>query len=150
MTTKYNQELGKKIQLVRRKNTTFTQEQMGEFLEIDPRCYRKYESGETSISAERLEQIAKIFKMDTEEIKKFTEDRFVQNNTFHNQKGNGVNVQPYMSDGEKGIFERWLAEKDETIRKKDEIIDSLRQENSQQRDEILFLKEQIKVKSIKI
>jgi transcriptional regulator with XRE-family HTH domain len=150
MNSKFDQALGKKIQTIRVKNTTFTQEQMGEFLGKEPRSYRKYESGETPITTERLNQIAKIFKMEPEDILKYTEDRFVQNNTFHNQKGNGVLVQPSMTDSEKDLYERWLAEKEETIRKREEKINLLQQENSQQHDEILFLKEQLKLKTIKV
>jgi transcriptional regulator with XRE-family HTH domain len=157
MTSEFNQKLGKKIQSIRRKFTNLNQEQMAELLGKDPRCYRKYESGETAITTERLNQIAKIFNMESEDILNYTEDRFVQNNTFHNQKGNGVLVQPSMTDSEKEIYGRWIAEKndqlkikDEQLTRKDEIIDGLRQENRQQHDELLFLKEQLKLKTIKV
>jgi transcriptional regulator with XRE-family HTH domain len=68
MTSEYNKDLGKKIQSIRRRFTKLTQEKMAELLDKDSRCYRKYESGETLITTERLNQIAKIFNMESEDI----------------------------------------------------------------------------------
>jgi transcriptional regulator with XRE-family HTH domain len=157
MSDQFDKNLGKKISIIRRKTVKLSQAQIAELLELEVRSYRNYESGKTSVSTERLLQLAKIFKNEPKEILEFTEDRIVLQTTFHNQKGNGINVQSTLSAGEKDIYERWIAEKNESIRErdekilqKDEKINDLLQETRQQGDLILFLKEQLKKNGVKV
>jgi transcriptional regulator with XRE-family HTH domain len=150
MSTQFDKKLEKKISSIRTKYSKLTQEKVAESMDLDVRSYRNYESGKTSISTEKLLQLAKIFKMEPKEILEFTEDRIILQTTFHNQKGNGINVQSTLSAGEKDIYERWIAEKNESIHHKDEEIVNLRQENRQKDDLILFLKERLKENDIKV
>lgn len=47
-----------------RRSFGYTQEQLGEFLGISQPAYRKYESGETSVSMEALEKLAALYYVD--------------------------------------------------------------------------------------
>lgn len=56
------------------------QEEVAEMLKITPQAYSKVERNETKLDMERLEEIAKIFKMSVEEIQQFDEKNLFFNN----------------------------------------------------------------------
>ena len=56
------------------------QEEVAALLKITPQAYSKVERNETKLDTERLEEIAKIFKMSAEEIQQFDEKNLFFNN----------------------------------------------------------------------
>ena len=49
------------------------QEEVAALLKITPQAYSKVERNETKLDTDRLEELAKIFKMSVEEIQQFDE-----------------------------------------------------------------------------
>jgi transcriptional regulator with XRE-family HTH domain len=80
--------VGNKIKKMRELNN-FTQEGMAQKLNISPAAYSKLERDETEMTLSRLDEIAKIFKVDTQTILNFDEKQiFNITNSHQNAIGN--------------------------------------------------------------
>jgi transcriptional regulator with XRE-family HTH domain len=100
-------EIGHKIKKIR-ELCNYTQEYMAEQLKISQEGYSKIEANRTKVSLERVEQIAKILKVDFLDLLSFDE-KVVFNNVFHHQQDNNI-VVGQQTDTTKDLYERLLQE----------------------------------------
>lgn len=61
--TKQNKEIAQRIQMLR-EDSRYSVEEMAKLLEIDPRKYAEYESGELDFPISLLENVSRIFKIE--------------------------------------------------------------------------------------
>lgn len=105
------------------------QEEVAALLKITPQAYSKVERNETKLDTERLEELAKIFKMSVEEIQQFDEKNLFFNNLQECKESITIN----------NITNNYST--DQTM------IDSLLQQHKEMiallKDEIQFLRQQL-------
>jgi transcriptional regulator with XRE-family HTH domain len=94
--------LGQKIKKLRELKN-LTQSHVANELGISQGAYSKLELGETEISYAKLNRIAEILGISTEDITQFNEQMIF--NVMHNQTGNGFVVQKGLTDQEKRLYE---------------------------------------------
>jgi transcriptional regulator with XRE-family HTH domain len=114
--------LGQKIKKIRELKN-LTQSHMANELGLSQSAYSKIELGETELSYNKLQRIADIFKMTTEEITTFNEQMIF--NVMHNQTGNGFVINKGMNDNEKKLYEDQIATLKEEIVYLKKIMDKL-------------------------
>ena len=93
--------IGSKIKRIREMRG-ITQEEIAEDLNLTAQAYGRMERGETSISAERLGKIAEKLGVNTDEIMRYDENKYVisgnSNNGEANENGVQFNLNIYESD----------------------------------------------------
>ena len=93
--------IGTKIKRIREMRG-ITQEEIAEELNLTAQAYGRMERGETSISAERLGKIAEKLGVNTDEIMRYDENKYVisgnSNNGEANENGVQFNLNIYESD----------------------------------------------------
>ena len=114
--------LGQKIKKIRELKN-LTQSHMANELGLSQSAYSKIELGETELSYNKLQRIADIFKMTTEEITTFNEQMIFD--VMHNQTGNGFVINKGMNDNEKKLYEDQIATLKEEIVYLKKIMDKL-------------------------
>jgi transcriptional regulator with XRE-family HTH domain len=132
------QNLGRKIRKLRELKQ-INQEQMAEFLNLSTAGYGKLERGEVKIDTERLEKIAKTLEVEVSDIYHFDEKaifNIIQNNKGKSKNGYIVNHQ---SGKETELYERVIAEKDQTITALKNEITALKSEVETLRKMVLLL-----------
>ncbi|MEN9611143.1 MAG: hypothetical protein RLZZ628_1957 [Bacteroidota bacterium] len=123
-------EIGHKIKKIRELRN-YTQEYMAEQLKISQEGYSKIEANRTKVSLERVEQIAKILKVDFYDLLSFDE-KVVFNNVFHHQQDNNI-VVGQQNDATKDLYER--------------LFQELKLQIQHLQSEIAFLREQLQDKN---
>lgn len=122
-------EIGHKIKKIRELRN-YTQEYMADQLKISQEGYSKIEANRTKVSLERVEQIAKILKIDFFDLVSFDE-KVVFNNVFHHQQDNNF-VVGQQNDATKDLYER--------------LFQELKLQIQHLQSEIAFLREQLQDK----
>jgi transcriptional regulator with XRE-family HTH domain len=122
-------EIGHKIKKIRELRN-YTQEYMADQLKISQEGYSKIEANRTKVSLERVEQIAKILKIDFFDLVSFDE-KVVFNNVFHHQQDNNI-VVGQQNDATKDLYER--------------LFQELKLQIQHLQSEIAFLREQLQDK----
>jgi transcriptional regulator with XRE-family HTH domain len=105
------------------------QEDVAELLKITPQAYSKVERNETKLDTERLEEIAKIFKMSVEEIQQFDLRNLFLNNLHECKDSLTINNINNFYTNDQAMFENILAQQKEMI----EML----------KDELQFLRSQV-------
>jgi len=119
--------LGENIKKIRHLKG-FKQEEMAQKLSITPQAYSKIECGHTQIDVNRLEEIAKIFELSTEEIKGFDSKSFFVNNLH--------DCTDSTSSAASIINHNYYGENSNATSILEKLVE-------QQKEEILFLRQQI-------
>ncbi len=114
--------LGTKIKKIRELRN-LTQDYMADKLGISQSAYSKLETDETTISQERLVQIAKALDITVQDILSFDEKMFfnLTNNQDHASFGYIIHNNIQLSDNERKLYE-------DKIRLMEELIDQLKKE----------------------
>ncbi len=99
------------------------QEDLAALLNISPQAFSKIERNETKLDTVRLEDIAKIFNMSSEEIQQFDERNLFFNN-MHECKDSITINNYYNSD--QAVFETIIEQQKELINEQKEEIRFLR------------------------
>lgn len=119
--------IGNTIRKIRERHH-FKQEEIAKKLNMSVTGYGKIERDEVSVNQDRLEEIAKVFGINAIEI--LAEEKNIQgfNITQNNTNGTGNNSGVfYISEKEKELFEKLLAEKDKRIEGLERENDLLRE-----------------------
>jgi transcriptional regulator with XRE-family HTH domain len=98
-----------------------TQEEVAEKLNLTAQAYSRMERGETSVSMERLAQIAAAFEMKVEDIYRFDEKKVIitgNNNNHGEAKENAFQLHLTINDSDKAIeiLEKTIAAQQEEIK----------------------------------
>ncbi len=105
------------------------QEDIASLLKITPQAYSKVERNETKLDTERLEEIAKIFKMSVDDIQQFDERNLFLNNLQECKDSLTINNINNFYTNDQAMFETMFAQQKE-------VIDMLK-------DELQFLRSQL-------
>jgi len=105
------------------------QEDIASLLKITPQAYSKVERNETKLDTDRLEEIAKIFKMSVDEIQQFDERNLFMNNLQECKDSLTINNINNFYTNDQAMFETMIAQQKE-------MIDMLK-------DELQFLRSQL-------
>ena len=97
-------------------------------LSMSTKGYAKIERGETRVNFERLEQILGVLNSDIYELLTYGENKGITISTGNNNTNASSNIFLGNDDVEK--LNLMLAHKDEIIKLKDDVIESLRNEIS--------------------
>ncbi|MDG6239287.1 helix-turn-helix domain-containing protein [Glaesserella parasuis] len=116
-----------KIRLFR-EDHQLSQEEMATKLSMSTKGYAKIERGETRVNFERLEQILRVLNADIYELLTYGENKGITISTGNNNTNASSNIFLGSDDVEK--LNLMLAHKDEIIKLKDDVIESLRNEIS--------------------
>lgn len=116
-----------KIRLFR-EDHQLSQEEMATKLSMSTKGYAKIERGETRVNFERLEQILGVLNADIYELLTYGENKGITISTGNNNTNASSNIFLGSDDVEK--LNLMLAHKDEIIKLKDDVIESLRNEIS--------------------
>lgn len=107
------------------------QEEVAALLKITPQAYSKVERNETKLDTERLEELAKIFKMTVEEIQQFDEKNLFVNNLQESKDSLTINnINNYYSN-DQNMIDSLLQQHKEMIAILKEEIQFLRQQLEQ-------------------
>jgi len=114
--------LGTKIKKIRELRN-LTQDYMADKLGISQSAYSKLETDETTISQERLVQIAKALDITVQDILSFDEKMFFNFTNNHDNASFGYIIHNHvqLSDNERKLYE-------DKIRLMEELIDQLKKE----------------------
>ncbi len=118
-------KVNEKIKLLR-ESRQWTQEEMAQKLSMTTKGYAKIERGETISNLPRIEQIAEVFNMDICELLAYGEDGKI----YICSGDNNTNSNIFSGSGDVEKLNLMLAHKDEIIKLKDDVIESLRNEIS--------------------
>ena len=122
-----------KIRLFR-EDHQLSQEEMATKLSMSTKGYAKIERGETRVNFERLEQILGVLNADIYELLTYGEDGRI----YICSGDNNTNSNIFSGNGDVEKLNLMLAHKDEIIKLKDDVIESLR-------NEISLLKEKLNI-----
>ncbi|MDG6267242.1 helix-turn-helix transcriptional regulator [Glaesserella parasuis] len=114
-----------KIRLFR-EDHQLSQEEMATKLSMSTKGYAKIERGETRVNFERLEQILRVLNADIYELLTYGEDGRI----YICSGDNNTNSNIFSGNGDVEKLNLMLAHKDEIIKLKDDVIESLRNEIS--------------------
>ena len=117
--------IGSKIKRIREMRG-ITQEEIAEALNLTAQAYGRMERGETSISAERLGKIAEKLGVNTDEIMRYDENKFIISGNSTNGEASESNLQFNLN-----IYER------------DQTIEVLKDTITNQHEQIKFLQNQV-------
>jgi transcriptional regulator with XRE-family HTH domain len=117
--------IGSKIKRIREMRG-ITQEEIAEDLNLTAQAYGRMERGETSISAERLGKIAEKLGVNTDEIMRYDENKYVISGNSNNGEANENGVQFNLN-----IYESDIA------------VEALKETINNQQEQIKFLQNQI-------
>ena len=117
--------IGSKIKRIREMRG-ITQEEIAEALNLTAQAYGRMERGETSISAERLGKIAEKLGVNTDEIMRYDENKFIISGNSNNGEANEDALQFNLN-----IYESERA------------IEVLKETISNQHEQIKFLQNQV-------
>jgi transcriptional regulator with XRE-family HTH domain len=117
--------IGTKIKRIREMRG-ITQEEIAEELNLTAQAYGRMERGETSISAERLGKIAEKLGVNTDEIMRYDENKFIISGNSNNGEASESNLQFNLN-----IYER------------DQTIEVLKDTITNQQEQIKFLQIQV-------
>ena len=117
--------IGSKIKRIREMRG-ITQEEIAEDLNLTAQAYGRMERGETSISAERLGKIAEKLGVNTDEIMRYDENKYVISGNSNNGEANENGVQFNLN-----IYESDIA------------VEALKETIKNQQDQIKFLQNQV-------
>lgn len=112
--------IGEKIRKIRTLKG-YSQEYMADKLQIKQPAYSEIESGKTKISINVLQEIAQIFKIETNDILNFDENH-VFNNTFNENSKGFFNVKKVINES----FENERQSYKDQIKSQKEEIEYLR------------------------
>jgi transcriptional regulator with XRE-family HTH domain len=114
--------LGKKIKKLRElKNISLPH--LASEIGISTSEYEKMELGETEVTYTKLNRIAEVFGMTTDEIISYNEQMVF--NVMHNQTGNGFVVNKGINDGEKKLYEDQINTLKEELAYLKKVLDKL-------------------------
>lgn len=122
-----------KIRLFR-EDHQLSQEEMATKLSMSTKGYAKIERGETRVNFERLEQILGVLNADIYELLTYGEEGRI----YICSGDNNTNSNIFSGNGDVEKLNLILAHKDEIIKLKDDVIESLR-------NEISLLKEKLNI-----
>lgn len=122
-----------KIRLFR-EDHQLSQEEMATKLSMSTKGYAKIERGETRVNFERLEQILGVLNADIYELLTYGEEGRI----YICSGDNNTNSNIFSGNGDVEKLNLMLAHKDEIIKLKDDVIESLR-------NEISLLKEKLNI-----
>ncbi len=122
-----------KIRLFR-EDHQLSQEEMATKLSMSTKGYAKIERGETRVNFERLEQILGVLNADIYELLTYGEEGRI----YICSGDNNTNSNIFSGNGNVEKLNLMLAHKDEIIKLKDDVIESLR-------NEISLLKEKLNI-----
>ena len=125
-----------KIRLFR-EDHQLSQEEMATKLSMSTKGYAKIERGETRVNFERLEQILDVLNADIYELLNYGENGKIYISAGDNNSNTNSNI--FLGNGDVEKLNLMLAHKDEIIKLKDDVIESLR-------NEISLLKEKLSAK----
>jgi transcriptional regulator with XRE-family HTH domain len=91
------------------------QEDIAALLKITPQAYSKVERNETKLDTDRLEEIAKIFKMSVDEIQQFDERNLFMNNMQECKDSLTINNINNFYTSDQTMFEAMIAQQKEVI-----------------------------------
>jgi transcriptional regulator with XRE-family HTH domain len=91
------------------------QEDIAALLKITPQAYSKVERNETKLDTDRLEEIAKIFKMSVDEIQQFDERNLFMNNMQECKDSLTINNINNFYTSDQAMFETMIAQQKEVI-----------------------------------
>lgn len=136
-----NMKLHEKIRQLREQNH-LSQEQMAEKLNMSKAGYSKIERGETHSNFNKLEQILAIFDMSLIDFVMFGEDKNISINNSENHSNSyfSLILSDKNAEFEQEKLNLMLAQKDEVIANKNELITQLKQENEVLKEMIALLK----------
>ena len=98
------------------------QEDIASLLKITPQAYSKVERNETKLDTDRLEEIAKIFKMSVDEIQQFDERNLFMNNLQECKDSLTINNINNFYTNDQAMFDTMIAQQKEVIEMlKDEL-----------------------------
>ncbi len=117
--------IGSKIKRIREMRGK-TQEEIAEELNLTTQAYGRMERGETSISAERLGKIAEKLGVNTDEIMRYDENKYVISGNSNNGEANENGVQFNLN-----IYESDIA------------VEALKETITNQQEQIKFLQNQV-------
>lgn len=116
-----------KIRLFR-EDHQLSQEEMATKLSMSTKGYAKIERGETRVNFERLEQILDVLNADIYELLNYGENGKIYISAGDNNSNTNSNI--FLGNGNVEKLNLMLAHKDEIIKLKDNVIESLRNEIS--------------------
>ncbi|KDB48404.1 helix-turn-helix domain-containing protein [Glaesserella parasuis] len=116
-----------KIRLFR-EDHQLSQEEMATKLSMSTKGYAKIERGETRVNFERLEQILDVLNADIYELLNYGENGKIYISAGDNNSNTNSNI--FLGNGNVEKLNLMLAHKDEIIKLKDDVIESLRNEIS--------------------
>lgn len=122
-----------KIRLFR-EDHQLSQEEMATKLSMSTKGYAKIERGETRVNFERLEQILGVLNADIYELLTYGEEGRI----YICSGDNNTNSNIFSGNGDVEKLNLMLSHKDEIIKLKDDVIESLR-------NEISLLKEKLNI-----
>jgi transcriptional regulator with XRE-family HTH domain len=129
-------KLGNKVRKIRNLRG-FSQEYVAQKLNISTQAYGKIETNHTKLDEERLQQIAEILGVTTEDIELFDEEKlFIHNNNPHSQ---------HHAQAQTNSQAQFYNKRDVhvTYAESDKIVNLLQDLIQQKNEEIAFLRQQL-------
>lgn len=108
--------IGEKIRKIR-SIKGYSQEYMAEVMKISQAAYSDIENNKTKINLDRIQELAKIFRIDVNDLISFDENQ-VFNNTFNENSKGFFNVQKVMNenfDNERKVYKEQIKDLKEEI-----------------------------------
>jgi transcriptional regulator with XRE-family HTH domain len=108
--------IGEKIRKIRTLKG-FSQDYMASALSISQTAYSDLEKEKTKLSMERIEEIAKIFAMEVQDILTFDEKQ-IFNNTFNESSKGFFNVKKYINESfeqERNLYQQQITNLKEEV-----------------------------------
>ena len=122
------QQLSNKIKLLREVHN-YTQEFVANELEISQKTYSQLEKGETKVTIDRIEKLAKLYKMDYLDLLKLNEQTFIQNITqsqgICSSKADIVTYNNPPSDEERKLYQATIQRLEQEIDRLHQLLDNL-------------------------
>lgn len=118
------EQLASKIKLLREVHN-YTQEYVADVLEISQNTYSLIEKGETKLTVDRLEKLARLYRMDVVDLIRLNEQTYIHTIT-HSQ---GVCAQQVtinqMPDEERDLYKRTIERLEKENERLQKLIDKL-------------------------
>jgi transcriptional regulator with XRE-family HTH domain len=119
------QQLASKIKLLREVHN-FTQDYVAEFIDVAQNTYSLMEKGETKLTVDRLEKLAKLYKMELVDLIRLNEQTYIHTIT-HSQGvcSQNVTINHLLADEERELYKSTIERLERENEKLHKLIEKL-------------------------
>lgn len=120
-----SEKLATKLRMLREIHQ-YTQEYVASVLDISPNTYSLMEKGQATFSIQRIEALAKLYKLDIADFLRMNDQTIIQNITHSNGIcSDNVNINQGLRDDEKKLYEKAITRLEEQNNKLMALLEKL-------------------------